>query len=221
MSRRIAVIGAGRFGEALSMALLERGVEVLVVDRKADVIQRLSASVSRAVVGNTTQPEVLKEAGVASCDAAVVTISENMEGSILTTLLLKDMQLPHIVARAQNEIHGEVLSRIGADRIIYPVRDMALRVARSLVAATIEDYLEVFEGASIMEVKAPDKWSGRSLSEARIPNEYGITVLALRHADDGKKETVLVPAASDTIMAGDTLVLFGPDERLRKLVDNL
>ncbi|MBM4144250.1 MAG: TrkA family potassium uptake protein [Lentisphaerae bacterium] len=219
MRRRVAVLGAGRFGAALATALLERGVEVVVIDREPEAIQRLSSSVARAVAGDTTEVEVLREAGVETCDAAVVTISENMEGSILTTLLLKDMKIPHIVARAQNEIHGAVLERVGADRVVYPVSDMALRVARSLVSPTIEDYMEVCEGASVVDLKAPRQWTGKTLAQVRLPQEYGVTVLALRRAGGKKKAIVLVPSAEDLITAGDTLVVYGPDDKLRRLAE--
>jgi trk system potassium uptake protein TrkA len=219
--QRVGIIGGGRFGSALALCLVQRGVEVVLLDRDRGIVQRLMSVVSRAVEGDATEIQTLVEAGFERCDTAVVAIGTDLEGSILATLNLKELKIRQVVAKASTELHGTVLQRVGADRVIYPDRDMAIRLARSIAAPSILDYIELSGGASIVEMKAPEELVGKTLSEAKIRNIYGVHVLALRHKGvDRAEETTIAPSGSDTISPGDTLVLFGPDERIRTMSQN-
>lgn len=216
--QRVGIIGGGRFGSALASCLAQRGVEVVMLDRDRAIVQRMMGVVSRAVEGDATELQTLVEAGFEQCDTAVVAIGTDLEGSVLATLNLKELKIRQVVAKASTELHGTVLQRVGADRVIYPDRDMAIRLARSIAAPSILDYIELSGGASIVEMKAPAGMVGKTLAEARIRNIYGVHVLALRHKGVGQaEETTLAPSASDVISEGDTLVLFGPDERMRTM----
>ncbi len=216
--QRVGIIGGGRFGSALANCLVQRGVEVLLLDRDRQIVQRLMNLVSKAVEGDATELETLVEAGFERCDTAVVAIGTDLEGSILATLNLKELKIRKVIAKAATDLHGRVLERVGADRIIYPDRDMAIRLARSIAAPSILDYIELSGGASIVEMKAPPEFIGKTLSETRIRNVFGVHVLALRHRGVGtEEETTLAPSGSDTISEGDTLVLFGPDDRIRAM----
>ena len=219
--QRVGIIGGGRFGSALALCLIQRGVDVVLLDRDRAIVQRMMSVVSRAVEGNATELQTLVEAGFERCDTAVVAIGTDLEGSILATLNLKELKIRQVVAKASTELHGTVLQRVGADKVIYPDRDMAIRLARSIAAPSILDYIELSGGASIVEMKAPNELAGKTLAEARIRNIYGVHVLALRHKGvDSNEETTIAPSGSDTISPGDTLVLFGPDERIRTMSQN-
>lgn len=219
MKRRIGIIGVGRFGKALALDLASHGIEVILLDEKRPQIELLAPSVAKAVIGDATRTDVLVEAGMCGCDAVVVTISENMEASIMATMALKELGISYVVARAFSELHGRVLEKIGADKVVYPARDMALRLAKSLAVASVHDYVEVSEGISVLETKAAPAWHGKSIMESGIRNRFGVMVLAINRAagDDGsKRKKLIAPTGDDIIQRGDSLVVFGTDEKLQE-----
>lgn len=215
--RRIGIIGGGRFGKALAQSLASQGIEVVLLDEQRQTVELLAPSVGKAVIGDATRVDVLTEAGMKECDAVIVTISENMEASILTTMALKEIHVPYVVARAFSEMHGRVLEKVGADRIVYPARDMALRLAKSLVVSSVYDYVEVAEGISVLEAKAPKHWHGKSLVETGIKNRFGVMVLAINrwNGEKGTRKSVIAPSGDDVIQPGDMLVVFGADAKLQ------
>ncbi len=221
--RRIGIIGGGRFGSNLAKSLAERGVEVLLLDQDRDVVDTLAGTVAKAMQGDATEEGALEEAGFRDCDIAVVAVSGDMECSILATLMLKEMKVPFVIAKAASEMQGAVLQRVGADRVVYPDKDMAARLARTLLAPSVLDYIEVAEGVSVLELKSPLQFVGKTLAESRIRKLYGVTVLVLRRAPqpDGTQETIVTPNADDEIELGDTLVIFGADDKLHKLEQEL
>ncbi|MDT8390852.1 MAG: TrkA family potassium uptake protein [Lentisphaeria bacterium] len=215
--RRIGIIGGGRFGTALAESLTSQGIEVVLLDEKRQAVELLAPTVAKAIIGDATSVEALVEAGMKDCDAVVVTISENMEASILATMALKEIGIPYVVARAFSEMHGRVLEKVGADRIVYPARDMALRLAKSLVASSVHDYVEVAEGISVLEVPAPKHWYGKSLIETGIRTRFGVMVLAIKrwNGENNDRKSLIAPAGDDTIKERDTLVVFGADTKLQ------
>lgn len=221
--KRIGIIGGGRFGAGLAEALAERGVEVMLLDRNREVVDNLAGSVAKAMEGDATEEGTLEAAGFQDCDIAVVAIGSDLESSILATLSLKEMKIPCVVAKASGELHGKVLQRVGADRIIFPDRDMATRLARTLVSPSVLDYVEVSAGASVLEINAPLIFIGKTIAESNIRRDFGVTILVLRRAkqSDGQQETIIIPAPTDLIELGDTLVVFGADEKLSKLEKEL
>ncbi|MBI2441084.1 MAG: TrkA family potassium uptake protein [Lentisphaerae bacterium] len=221
--RRIGIIGGGRFGASLAQALAERGVEVLLLDRDRNVVDHLAGIVAKAMEGDATEEGTLDAAGFRDCDMAVVAVSSDMDSSVLATLALKEMKIPFVIAKAASDLHGKVLSRVGADRVVYPDKDMAARLARTLVAPSVLDYVEVAEGISVLEIQAPLQYVSKTLSDSKIRKNYGVTVLVLRRAPqpDGSQETIVSPNADDVIELGDTMVIFGTDEKLRRLEKEL
>ena len=215
--RRIGVIGGGRFGQALAQSLATERIDVVLLDERRSAVESLAPSVAKAAIGDATDMDVLVEAGFKECDAVVVTISEKMEASILCTMALKEIQVPYVVARALSETHGRVLEKIGADRIVYPARDIAFRLAKSLIASSVYDYVEVAEGISVLEVKAPENWHGKTLVETEIRNRFGVMVLAINRRKEGKaaRTSVIAPSGDDLIYEGDMLIVFGPDTKLQ------
>lgn len=217
--KRIGIVGGGSFGAGLAGALTERGVEVLLLDHNREVVDDLAGVVAKAIEGDAAEEGVLAAAGFQECDIAVVAIGSNLESSILAALALKEMKIPYVIAKAQGEMHGKVLKRVGADRVIFPDRDVATRLARSLISPSVLDYMEVADGASVLEISAPLRFIGKTIAESKLRQDFKVTVLVLRRAKKigNKDEIIITPGPNDLIEAGDILVVFGADEKLRKL----
>ena len=213
--RRVGIIGAGRFGSALAESLSNGEAEVLLIDRNRAAMQATS-DFATAVQGDATDPRALEEAGFGECDIAVVAIASNVEASMMATANCKELGIPKVVAKAANELHGKILRRIGADAVIYPDRDSANRLARSIVNHNAVDFLEVSEGCSIAEIDVPPEAVGKSLAESDFRNATGFTVLCIRKAQDsqGGRRTVSIPRPADTLELGDKLIVFGETKRL-------
>jgi trk system potassium uptake protein TrkA len=217
--QRIGIIGVGRFGWALATELAEKGVEVIVLDSDREKVKRMSSIVARAVQGDATNIDALSESGIADCDAVVVAIGTSVEASVLATIMLKEMKVRYIVAEAASDTHGKALGRIGADKVVYPHRDVAARLARALWAPAVLDYFEISEGVSIMEVKCPSWLVGKTLGEARIRNVLKVTILSIVRQSlvSGQREKIVAPTGESMICEGDTLIVFGTDKDLEKL----
>jgi len=198
------------------MCLSQQGVDVLFMDRDPDVVQRIRNVVAQAVQGDASDIQALTEAGFANCDYVVVAMASNLEASILATMALKDLKVPKVIAKAASENAGKVLDRVGADQIVYPERDRAMRLARTLVARSILDYMQVSSGTGIMEVESPKQYIGKSLSETRIRNVHKISVLEIRrHNPDGSVFSIAAPGGDEIVQDGDILIIFGADDNLR------
>jgi trk system potassium uptake protein TrkA len=164
----------------------------------------------------------LSEAGFASCDTVVVAMASNLEAAILATMALKELKVPMVIAKAASENAGKVLDRVGANRVVYPERDRAMRLARTLVARSILDYMQVSPGTGIMEVKAPEPFIGKHLSETNVRNILGITILEIRRkAPDGSTVSTPAPGGNEIIREGDILIVFGADENLKRFEKEL
>lgn len=205
MKQQVAVIGLGRFGSAVAEELVRMGHEVLGIDQDLDVVQRLSATLSHVVQAEGTDEETLERLGIPDFDAAIVGITENLETSILTTLLLKRLGVPRVVVKARNDIHGDILDKVGADRIVYPERDTGLRLAHSWTSADITDSLDVVEGYAISRVTVPGALVGKTIGESVTRSEFGVTLLLLAR---GNRVTTY-PPNDVQLQQGDVLVMSG------------
>ena len=217
--RRIGIIGAGRFGMALAESLAEAGVEVLLIDRDRTAVRNIAEFVANAVEGDATQARTLEDAGFRECDVAVVAIGSNIEASTMATANCKELGIPMVVSKASSELHGKILKRIGADSVIYPDRDSAHRLARTLASKGAVDLFEISEGFSLAEIDVPDAWKGKTLAEADVRRRTGVTVLCLRRlaAVPTQPRTVVVPGAGDVLQAEDKLIVFGTSKQLDEL----
>ena len=210
------VIGMGRFGSALACELAELGKEVLVIDESEEAISRVADSVTHAVVGDAKDEHVLRSIGARNFDCAVVAVAGDIQDSVLVTLMLKEMGVKMVVAKAQSALHMRVLKRIGADRVVFPERDMGQRVAQNLAAKNIIDFIELSEEYSIVEISCPERWYGQTLRDTNLRGLYGLNVIAVRCAGD-KHNVTVSPPASYEFQPGDVLVVIGDNNDLERV----
>ncbi|NIK72127.1 MULTISPECIES: TrkA family potassium uptake protein [unclassified Paenibacillus] len=211
--KQFAVIGMGRFGSSIASSLTEMGFEVLAIDSSEDKIQDAINKVTHAVSADSTDEEALRSLGIRNFDVVVVAIGEDIQASILTTLILKDLGVKMIVVKAQNDLHGKVLTKIGADKVVFPERDMGLRVAHHLISPNILEYIEISEDHSIIDLKAPEAMIGKSLKQLDIRAKFKCNVMAIK--TNGQMN--IAPYADDLIRQEDVLVIVGRNADLSNL----
>ena len=215
--KEFAVIGLGRFGGSICKALSEEGVEVLAIDTDEDKVNEFANIASHAVVGDATDEAVLKGLGIRNFDHVIVAIGDNIQASILTTLILKELGVQHITVKATNDYHEKVLSRIGADQIVHPERDMGKRIAHNIVSNNVLDYLELSDEHSIVEIVASRRLDGNSLIDLDIRAKYGINIVAFKRG----KDIIVSPQATEIIKQGDILIVIGADTDISRFEKNL
>ena len=217
--RQFAVIGLGRFGSAMATTLVELGQDVIGVDGDSEKVRHLADTVTQAVELDATDERALRSVGIQDVDVAVVSIGENIESSLLVVMQLRELGVKSIVAKAVTPLHGRILEKLGVSRVIFPEREMAVRIAHGLVMPNVIDYIELSRDFSIVEVPAPDIFVGRSLKQLELRPKYGLTLIAIkrRSALTGAKMTNVAPSAEETIEVGDVLSLLGSNERLAAL----
>jgi len=213
MKKQFVAIGCGRFGSSVALKLMELGYEVMVVDKSEETIQNIADKVTYAVQADATDENTIKSLGIRNFDVAVISIGADIQSSILVTLMAKELGVKFVVAKAQNELHGKVLYKIGADRVVFPEREMGIRIAKNLVSDNILDYIELAPDYSIMEVVALPEWLGKSLKEINMRSSYGINVMAIKHGMDIN----IAVGPDDQIKEGDVLVVIGHNEDLKKI----
>ncbi|SFC54689.1 potassium channel family protein [Clostridium uliginosum] len=212
-NKQFVVIGLGRFGTSVAQTLYELGNDVLVIDKDEDIIQEISDNVTHAVQMDSTDENALRTLGLRNFDVAIVTIGSNIQASVMVTLLVKELGVKYIIAKANSKLHAKVLYKIGADRVILPEQDMGVRVAHNLVSTSILDYIELSSDYSIMEIEAISDWDGKSLREIKLRSQYGINVMAIKKGDDIN----ISPLPDDIVNAKDIIVAIGSAEDLSKL----
>ncbi len=205
------VIGMGRFGAEVARRLSELGCEVLAVDSRSELIQPLSDVVTQAVVADATDKEVLRALGVKDFDCAVVAIGGNLANSVLATMNLKELGVRHIVCKAHDETHRQVLIKLGADQVVIPEHENALRLARSLSSFNVLDYIELSDDYGIIDVPAPHSWMGKTLRQLNVRAQLGVNILAVKQ--DGKIN--VSPAADYVVSQGDVMVVLGDTAALK------
>lgn len=215
--RTFAIIGMGRFGSSVAKTLYEMGFEVMAIDSCEERIQESIQYTTYAVQADTTDEQALKELGIRNFDAVVVAIGEDIQASMLTTLVLKELGVKHITVKARNELHGKVLYKVGADRVVFPERDMGSRVAHNLVSPNILDFIELAEDYSIVEVVAGEKMNGKSLLDLKIRAKFGINVMAIKSGS----HINIAPQAGDMIQANDILVVVGGNHDLKRFEETI
>ncbi|KMK75145.1 potassium channel family protein [Alkalihalobacillus pseudalcaliphilus] len=211
--KQFLVIGLGRFGTSLTKTLIENKHEVLAIDRDMNLVEDMASIATQALQGDSTDEDVLNELQVQEFHHAIVAIGDNLQDSILTTLLLKEMGVPKITVKANSEIHGKVLTKIGADHVVYPERDMAIRLARQLSSDTLVDYIELSPDYNVFELTAHSSMRGKTISELNIRAKYGLTILAIKSGNSMN----VSPKADNTIQDGDILLMLGSNQDIQHM----
>lgn len=211
--KQVVVVGLGRFGSSLARTLVERGHEVLGLDSDMKRVEEVAEFATQAAQIDATDEEALREMGVRNFDVGVVAIGDDVKSSILVTLLLKRIGVKTVICKAQDELHGEILEKVGADRVVYPERDTGIRVAHAITATSLVDYLEVMPGFGIAKMVVPQSFAGKELGQLDLKGTFGITTLILRRGND----LIVNPSRSEVLERGDELVVAGRDEKLEAL----
>jgi len=211
--KQIIVIGCGRFGTSVAKTLSKLGHDVCVVDSDVETIKELSDYVTHAVQMDAVDEAAYKTIGLRNFDVAVVTIGSNIQANIMATLIAKEAGVPMVISKAQNEMHGKILKKIGADKIVFPERDMGMRLAYSLATPNILDVIEFSDDYSIVESYAKDEWDNKSLKELKISSTYGLTVIAIKRED----KINISPEPDFVINKGDLLVVLGHIKNLKNI----
>jgi trk system potassium uptake protein TrkA len=224
--KQFVVIGLGRFGSSIAKSLSEKKFDVLAIDEDENRVKEMEGTVSQAVVMDATDEKGLKELGVADFDTAIVSMGETIEDSIMITLSLKEMGLRQVIVKAKSELHAKILKRVGADRIVFPEREMAERLADSLASPKIFDFIELSKTHGIIEIVSPKKFVGKTLSGLKLREKYKASVIAIKRkvpysqpdgSTDFKEEVIIGPGGDSELISGDVLILLGSNVVLEKI----
>ncbi|WNF38286.1 TrkA family potassium uptake protein [Bacillaceae bacterium IKA-2] len=215
MKKQFAVIGLGRFGGSVCKELYTMGHEVLAVDLNEDRVNDFTRYSTHSVVANATDENVLKSLGIRNFEHVIVAIGDNIQASILCTLLLKELNVKQVWVKAQNQYHHKVLEKIGADRIIHPEQDMGVRIAHYLVSEKIIDYIELSPEYSIVELMATEKVAKHTIAELDVRAKYGCTILGIKNGED----ILISPTPDHTIKDNDILIVIGHNRDLKRFED--
>ena len=207
------VIGLGRFGSEVARRLCQLGCEVLVIDRSEELVQQVSAEVTHAVVGDAQDKEVLRALGVKDVDCAIIAIGDDLAASVLVTMNMKELGVPHVICKAHDATYRKVLEKLGADRVIIPEQEQAQRLAKSLSTPNVLDYIELSDEYGIIEMPAPEMWIGKDLRQLNVRAKLGVNILAIRRGG----RMYVSPAADTTFQKEDVLVVLGDSQALKKV----
>lgn len=212
MRKQYAVFGLGSFGESVAVTLQELGCEVVVVDNHMERIENISPYISYAVQADIEDPEVIRSLGARNLDGVVVAVADDMEASIMATLVSKEIGVPYVLAKAKNDLHAKVLKKIGADSIIFPEKEIGQSVARNLVSGEFVDWISLSPDYSITEIAVPEKWIGKSLSEIDVRRTKDVNVVGVRI---GEKIQVTIDP-EEPLQKEMMLIMIGSNEALEK-----
>ena len=216
MRKQFAVIGLGRFGSSVSRELYQLGHDVLAIDINEEKVNDMIDHATQAVIANATDENALQSLGIRNFEYVIVAIGDDIQTSILCTLVLKELGVPYVWVKAQNEYHHRVLEKIGADRIVHPEQDMGVRLAQHLVSEKIIDYIELSDEYSIVELIASDKVVNRSLAELDVRARFGCTILAIKRGNDIN----VSPSPDDKIIKNDILIVIGHKDDLKRFEED-
>jgi trk system potassium uptake protein TrkA len=211
--QQVVVIGLGRFGSAVARELERLGHEVLAIDRDEQRVNDIASDVTHALELDAADEDALRGAGAAEFGTAIVAISSDAEPSIFATMVLKRLGVQNVIAKAGSVLHGEILSRVGADRVVFPERETGLRLAHSFSVPHVVDYLDVAPGFGIEKIRPPKSFIGKRLGELDLKARFGITPLALRRG----RQVFVNPTREEVVTQGDELIVISRDEELEQL----
>ena len=212
MKKQFAVFGLGSFGMSVAVTLQKLGCEVVAVDEDMDRVEEAADKVSFAMAADVGDPEVIKAMGARNLDGVVVAVS-GMEASILATMVSKEIGVPYVIAKARNDLHEKVLKKVGADVVIFPEREMGMRIARSMVSKNFADWIALSDEYSMIETAVPQKWVGKTLLDLDVRKNYDVSVVGIKR--NGEFE--VSPDPGKTLEEGMLMILIGSNKALEKI----
>lgn len=210
------IIGCGRFGSAVAKTLYSLGHEVMALDMNMETIQEISDHVTQAVQVDATEEITLKALGIRNYDVAIVSIASDIQASIVATIIVKELGVSYVVCKAKTEMQAKVLYKIGADRVVFPERDMGVRLAHNLISKNVLEFVELDPKYSIIEIVSSNRWNGKTLSELNFRSKYGINVVAIKRG----AEVNISPESEDRIYSKDILIVIGEIKKINKLSED-
>lgn len=211
--KQYVVIGLGRFGAAVAKTLYELNNDVLAIDSDEQIVQEIAEHVTHAIHTDATDEDSLRALGISNFDVAVIGIGVNMEDSIMTTLLVKELGVKYVITKANTSVHAKILYKIGADKVVFPERDTGIRVAQDIVSSSILDYIELSSEYGIAEIIPSEQWNDKTLECLDLRSKYGINIVAIKRKDD----IDIAPNPDYKILKGDIIVAIGTYKHLNKL----
>ena len=217
MKKQVLILGLGRLGISLATTLFNMGHDVMAIDDDEKRVQNMSSQITHAVQGDATDEAVLKELGVGNFDVAIVTMGLSIQSSVLSTILLKKLGVPYVIARAENELHGSILEKIGADKVVFPEREMGTMLAHGLTLSDIDDYIPVAPDYGVSKLTALPYFRGKTLSELELGRrgKWGLAVLLIKRG----REVIVTPDKEEQVRKEDVLILSGSDDKLEQFLD--
>jgi trk system potassium uptake protein TrkA len=211
---QVLIIGLGNFGQELVSEFVAKGTDVVVIETDKDKAQHIKDLVSKVIIADATNKDILQEYAK-DIDCAIVCLGDKVDSSILITHFLKEMGVKKIIAKATSHDHGEILRVIGAHEVVFPERDMAKRVAASLIAPDILEFIKLSEDFNIVEIAAPDRFIKHTLRSLELRSKWGIDILAIRNPLTGKVQ--VMPPADYEVRPDDILIVLGEADAIRKI----
>lgn len=217
--KQFMIIGLGQFGKSLVSTLHNSNVDLLVIDRDITKLEEISDQASQAVCADASKQEVLEQFDIESFDGAIVTIGHDMEFSVKTVMHLNEMGMPFIMAKATSDFEGRILTKVGADKIIFPDREVGIRLGKEIVSGNYYDALDISETYSITDIVLPNKWVNKSIIELNLRKSYGINVVGIRRQED----VIINPTPNFVFKDEDILIALGSNkdiDAVRKIGGN-
>ncbi len=211
--KQCAIIGLGRFGQYLAKALQEYGIQVTAFDVKQELVDSISDEVTNAISLDSTNKQSLLDAGINMFETVIITIGGNTISSILTTLLLKEIGIKNVIARANSHHHQIILEKVGADKVVFPEKEMGFKLAKTLAIPNLLNYMDFTDGYSIAEIEATPNMYEKTLKELNLREKYDVNVLAIKH----ENKVDPVPKGNNKIKKGDILIISAKDEIIEKI----
>ena len=211
--KEFVVFGLGKFGLSVAKTLADNGCQVMAVDSEQSKVEEIANEVTYAVCTDVTDADAIHSLGIRNFDGAIVAIGENLEASVLVTIISKEMGIPFVLAKAQTELHAKVLKRVGADKIIFPEKESGIRIANNLVSGNFFDAIELSSKYSMMDLDVPAEWVGKSLRELNLRATKKINIIGIKQ----KEEFEITPDPDMPLTEDDILVVIGRNQTLTKL----
>lgn len=211
--KEFVVIGVGEFGSNVAKTLANSGATVMAVDKDEKRLEKIANNVTHSICADVTDPEAMKQLGIRNYDGAIVGIGHDLKSNVLITMQLKEMNVPFIMAKAAAEIEGRILSKVGADKVIFPDREMGIRIGNDIMNGNYFEAIELSEEYSIVDLPVPENWVGKTLQEAKIRSRYGVNVIGIR----GREDVDINPDADRRFVEEDILIVLGHNSDIQNL----